>query len=65
LLRFSARVLRRPDDLVEPARGNEAGRPAMTYDPDLRAVLLFGGVGNGTYFNDLWAWDGAAWTNAG
>ena len=47
------------------ARGNEAGRPAMTYDPDLGVVLLFGGVANGTYFNDMWAWDGAAWSNVG
>jgi hypothetical protein len=47
------------------ARGNEAGRPAMTYDADLPAVLLFGGVANGTYFNDLWAWDGAKWARVG
>jgi hypothetical protein len=47
------------------ARGNEAGRPAMTYDPDLHSVLLFGGVGNGTYFNDLWAWDGGKWAQVG
>ena len=44
-----------------PDRGNEAGRPAMAYDPDHQTVLLFGGVANGTFFNDLWAWDGAVW----
>lgn len=47
------------------ARGNEAGAPAMTYDPDLRAILLFGGVANGVYYNDLWEWDGVAWTKSG
>jgi hypothetical protein len=45
-----------------PNRGNEAGRPAMAYDADHGVVLLFGGVANGTYFNDLWSWDGAIWT---
>lgn len=43
-------------------RGNEAGRPAMTYYADHQVVLLFGGVGSGNYFNDLWSWDGAGWT---
>jgi hypothetical protein len=31
----------------------------MAYDPDHKVVLLYGGSGGGTYFNDLWAWDGA------
>lgn len=44
-----------------PNRGNEAGSPAMAYDPDHHAVLLYGGYKSGTYVNDLWAWDGAAW----
>ena len=43
-------------------RGNEGGRPAMVYDPDHQLVLLFGGVGNGTFFSDTWAWDEAGWT---
>jgi hypothetical protein len=37
----------------------------MTYDPDLQSVLLFGGVGSGTYFSDLWAWDGGSWARIG
>jgi hypothetical protein len=42
-------------------RGNEAGRPAMAFDPDHHVTLMYGGVANGTYFNDLWAWDGTGW----
>ncbi len=52
-------------NLSPPNRGNEGGRPAMAYDPDHKVVLLYGGSGGGTYFNDLWAWDGAAWTRVG
>jgi hypothetical protein len=42
----------------------------MAYDPALGQVVLFGGVGsnNGTdlfSYNDLWAWDGAAWIRIG
>jgi hypothetical protein len=33
----------------------------MVYDPQRRAVLLFGGTGDGP-LGDLWAWDGRAWT---
>jgi hypothetical protein len=46
-------------------RGNEAGRPAMAYDPDHQVVLLFGGFASGTYFNDLWTWDGTTWARIG
>ncbi len=42
-------------------RGNEAGRPVMTYDPEHHVTLMYGGTAKGTYFNDLWAWDGVAW----
>lgn len=39
---------------------------AMIYDPDRQKVLLFGGTeydGSTVYYlNDLWEWDGAAWT---
>lgn len=37
--------------------------PAMTYDSDRGAVLLFGGSeASGTARNDLWSFDGASWT---
>lgn len=29
---------------------------------EVRLVVLFGGVGNGSYFSDTWAWDGGGWT---
>lgn len=41
---------------------------ALVYCPPLQAVLLFGGFGgppaappSGTYYNDLWIYDGSAW----
>jgi hypothetical protein len=33
----------------------------MSRDPDHQVVLLYGGDAPGTYFNDLWTWDGAVW----
>jgi hypothetical protein len=34
----------------------------MTYDPDRRFVVLFGGYGRpNEFFYDTWAWDGGAW----
>jgi len=47
------------------SRGQEAGRPALTYDPDRHLMLVFGGVGNmgnATPYSDLWGWNGSAWT---
>jgi len=36
---------------------------AAIYDPQRRAVVLFGGfAGNKTWLNDTWTWDGSAWT---
>jgi hypothetical protein len=34
----------------------------MVYDPKSKAILLFGGRNEPTYFDDLWAFDGA-WKN--
>lgn len=34
----------------------------MTWDPDLGAVWLFGGVSATAWHNDLWSWNGSAWT---
>lgn len=45
-----------------PNRGEEGGSPAMTYDPDHHVVLMYGGHTTGSYFNDLWSWDGAVWS---
>lgn len=42
---------------------------AMTFDPSIGKVMLFGGkVPSGsseTFMSDLWAWDGTAWTRLG
>jgi len=35
---------------------------AMTYDPDHRLVLLWGGFANQTWTADLWSWDGTNWS---
>jgi hypothetical protein len=44
------------------------GAVAMTYDPGIGALVLFGGLtGDGTtttYFNDTWAWTGTDWSHA-
>ncbi|MEM7203353.1 MAG: hypothetical protein AAF628_24025 [Planctomycetota bacterium] len=51
-----------------PATGpGDRQNPAMTYDSVRQEVLLFGGydpaLATGSeYMNDLWAWDGSAWT---
>lgn len=39
---------------------------AMTYDPDLRAVVVFGGGWDEAYgtWGDTWAWNGTAWLQA-
>lgn len=35
----------------------------MAWDPQLQRVVLMGGSARaGTVFSDLWAWDGAQWT---
>jgi len=34
---------------------------AMTYDPDHRLVLLWGGFANQVWSADLWSWDGTNW----
>jgi Galactose oxidase, central domain len=36
---------------------------ALVYDPDLRAVVLYGGIGEGpAALGDIWTWDGSDWT---
>ncbi|MEM7205378.1 MAG: kelch repeat-containing protein [Planctomycetota bacterium] len=35
---------------------------AMIYDTARDCALLFGGFGEGLWWNDLWSWDGAIWT---
>lgn len=42
---------------VEGPRARNGG--AMTYDPDRKRVVLFGGSGNA---GDTWEWDGETWT---
>src|SRR5262249_21774831 len=38
-------------------------RPAMIYDPNRGAVLLFGGAdAAGNPLGDMWTWDGTTWT---
>lgn len=44
---------------VQPPLRSEA---TMVYDPVNRKSILYGGVNNGTWFNDTWIFDGAAWT---
>jgi len=38
------------------------GAQAMAYDPNLHAVLLFGGVAYGESFNQTWAFSNGNWT---
>jgi len=50
---------------VTPATASPTARwwVAMAYDPALRKVVLFGGADAGlTTQDDLWTWDGHAWT---
>jgi hypothetical protein len=35
---------------------------AMAFDKKKGKTILFGGFGNGKLLNDLWSWDGQAWT---
>lgn len=35
---------------------------AITYDPDHRLVLLWGGFANAVQSSDFWSWDGSSWT---
>jgi serine/threonine-protein kinase len=42
-------------------RGRD-GAARLVWDPRRAALLLFGGWDGAELFNDLWAWDGAAWT---
>src|SRR5262245_34111510 len=36
---------------------------SMTYDSGRGLLILFGGHTNaGSFFNDVWQWDGSAWT---
>lgn len=38
------------------------GSPAMTYDPDRKKIVLYGGFdANGSNLDDTWEWDGTAW----
>ena len=46
-----------------PSRAN----PSLSYDPNLRALLLFGGIGQPVppgwvYYNDTWAYANRTWT---
>lgn len=34
----------------------------MVFDDSKKRVLLFGGAGGSTLFNDTWEWDGDNWT---
>jgi hypothetical protein len=36
---------------------------AMTYDPQVSGVVLFGGLGDPSYLNDTWIWKAGSWTN--
>ncbi len=50
-----------------PASGNPPARieHSLAYDPSRGVTVLFGGTatGGGGYFNDVWEWDGTAWTD--
>jgi hypothetical protein len=35
---------------------------AMAYFGPLQSVVMFGGVNNGSYMSDTWAWNGVTWT---
>lgn len=51
---------------VSPPAGAPAPSPRvnaqMTFDTKNNKVLLYGGANNATTLNDLWSWDGTAWT---
>ena len=34
----------------------------LAFDPGSGQMVLFGGNGNGTYYNDTWGWNGTTWT---
>ena len=45
-----------------PSPGGRSNH-TLTYDPSHEVIILTGGqVSDATFFNDVWAWDGAAWT---
>lgn len=35
---------------------------AMTYDPNIKKTVLFGGFNDVNYLSETWLWDGATWT---
>lgn len=56
-------------DAAGQIRADAANGPAprssdqmMAYDEANRRVLVFGGMGQGKAYGDLWSWDGRAWT---
>lgn len=48
-------------ELSPSRRPSPRDRPAMTYDPVRKNIVLFGGVGSGGYLGDTWTWDGTDW----
>jgi hypothetical protein len=45
-------------DTLPPARWGAT----MVYDHARKSIVLFGGVNDGSYWEDTWLWDGASWT---
>jgi N-acetylneuraminic acid mutarotase len=43
----------KPSGTVPPARQNAA----MVYDPSTHKIIMFGGVSQGEYLDDLWAYN--------
>src|SRR2546421_8517174 len=48
--------------VVHPATSPSArGYQAEAFDPKLRGIVVFGGVGSSGYLNDTWLWRAGAW----
>jgi RHS repeat-associated protein len=51
-------TLKQPTGSGPPARHGAM----MAYDDSLQKIILYGGVANGTFLQDVWAWDGTSWS---
>lgn len=55
--------VKQPSGLSPIRRAGGPGRPWMTWDPSLGALVLFGGLAGpgGPALGDTWSWDGRSW----